>query len=65
MANKIYTTTQTPYDPTLDLNNATCTDKSLNVTYVYEASKDVNIVANIDSSVLNEDELKEETSVKE
>jgi hypothetical protein len=63
-----YITSQTPYDSTMDLNNTTCTDKSLNVTYVYEASKDVNIIANIDSSILNEDDQtkdKEETLVKD
>lgn len=57
----ISTTPNTAYDPSKDLNSMTCTDKSLNPVYVYEAAKDVNADTSLlDTSILNETEYVEE-----
>lgn len=52
----ITTTPTMPYNPDKDLNNMSCTNKSLNPIYVYEATKDINVNTVLDTSVLNENE---------
>lgn len=59
--NNVSTTPSVEYNPDMDLGNMTCTDKSLNPTYVYEAAKDVNLNREaLDTSILNEEETETE-----